>query len=107
MLHRSKVDWPCLSIDFLLRERCCPEGPANPTQWFPSQLLGNLDSSAGNTLVDKQGRLKHRDDDFPLCVYMVAGSSAEKKSDNRIYAMKWSDMHKTLHEDDENSDSEE
>ena len=38
---------------------------------------------------------------------MVAGSSAEKKSDNRIYAMKWSDMHKTLHEDDEFSDSEE
>ena len=107
MLHRSKVDWPCLSIDFLIRERCCPEGPSNPGKWFPSQVLGNLDQAAGNTTIDKQGRLKHKDDNFPLCVYMVAGSSAEKKSDNRIYAMKWSEMHKTLHEDDEFSDSEE
>ena len=22
MLHRSKVEWPCLSVDFVLRERC-------------------------------------------------------------------------------------
>ena len=51
--------------------------------------------------------MKHRDDKFPMCTYMVAGSQAEKKSENRIYAMKWSEMHKTLHEDDECSDSEE
>ena len=26
MLHRSKVEWPCLSIDWLLRERCGASG---------------------------------------------------------------------------------
>ena len=41
-----------------------------------------------------------------MTVYCVAGSQAEKKADNRLYVMKWGDMHKTVHEDDE-SDSEE
>jgi len=26
MLHRSKVEWPCLSIDYLIRERCSADG---------------------------------------------------------------------------------
>ena len=53
MLHRSQVEWPCLSIDFLLRERCSPGGASNPEQWFPSQVYGNLDLAAGNTIMDK------------------------------------------------------
>jgi len=28
MLHRSKVEWPCLSIDYLVRERCTVDGLA-------------------------------------------------------------------------------
>ena len=40
-------------------------------------------------------------------VYLVAGSQAEKKSDNKIYVMKWGEMHKTTQEDEELSDSEE
>ena len=40
-------------------------------------------------------------------VYMVAGSQAEKRGDNRPYVMKWGDMHKTTFEDEECSDSEE
>ena len=32
MLHRAKVEWPCLSIDFLLRDRI---GTTNES-WFPS-----------------------------------------------------------------------
>ena len=39
--------------------------------------------------------------------YFVAGSQAEKKSDNLIYVMKWSDMQKTVNEDELASDSEE
>jgi len=39
-----------------------------------------------------------------MTTYMVAGSQAEKKSDNKIYVMKWSEMYKTVNEDVENSD---
>jgi ribosome assembly protein RRB1 len=35
---------------------------------------------------------------------MVAGSQAEKKTDNRIYVMKWSEMLKTNREDEVDSD---
>jgi len=35
---------------------------------------------------------------------MVAGSQAEKKSENKIYVMKWSDMYKTDKEDEIDSD---
>ena len=40
-------------------------------------------------------------------VYMVAGSQAEKRTDNRLYVMKWGEMQKTTHEDEECSDSDE
>ena len=40
MLHRSQVEWPCLSMDFLLRERSCPDGVYNAKQWFPSCVNG-------------------------------------------------------------------
>ena len=36
MLHRSKVEWPCLSIDYLVRERCTLNGLAPPATWFPA-----------------------------------------------------------------------
>lgn len=39
--------------------------------------------------------------------FVVAGSQASKKSENRIYVMKWSDMRKTVDEDELASDSEE
>ncbi len=54
-----------------------------------------------NSLIkDKRGDLKHKHDKFPYTVYFCAGSQALKKSDNKIYAMKWSDMCKTLKDDD-------
>jgi len=39
-----------------------------------------------------------------MTAYMVAGSQAEKKSDNRIYVMKWSEMYRTNKEDEVHSD---
>ena len=72
MLHRCKVEWPCLSIDFLLRERSSIDGPANPKIWFPNHLNGNLPE--GDTVIDKKNRRKHRNDKFPMTAYMVAGS---------------------------------
>jgi ribosome assembly protein RRB1 len=47
---------------------------------------------------------KHNSDKFPLTTYMVAGSQAEKKADNKIYVMKWSEMYKTNKEDEVHSD---
>jgi len=105
MLHRCKVEWPCLSVDFLLRERSSEFGPLNPKSWFPSQMNGQL--AEGDTILDRHNIKKHRNDKFPMTVYMVAGSQAEKKSENKIYVMKWSEMYKTVNEDDEDSESDE
>ena len=52
MLHRSKVEWPCLSIDYLIRERCTMDGFAPQATWFPAQVNGQLDASASNTMTD-------------------------------------------------------
>ena len=36
MLHRSNVEWPCLSIDPLVRERIGgPTGILGQSTWFP------------------------------------------------------------------------
>ena len=101
MLHRANVEWPCLSIDFLLRERIGQNAAMKSTAeqtWFPS-LLHTLDPNS--VITDKQGLMKHKQDKFPYTTYLVAGSQSTKKNENKIYVMKWSDMQKTLHDDDE------
>lgn len=106
MLHRAKVEWPCLSMDCLIKERCALDGPSNPKKWFPSQL-GSNEFDHTQSFMDKNNIRRHKGDRFPMTVYFVAGSQAEKKSDNKIYVMKWTDMHKTVNQDDELSDSDE
>lgn len=99
MLHRSKVEWPCLSIDFLLKERSSASSVRNA---MPHHLNGNLNPE--HSMLDKNNVLKHRHDKFPMTCYMVAGSQADKKSENKLYVMKWSEMYKTVNEDEVNSD---
>lgn len=72
MMHRSKVEWPCLSVDMVLRERCTSVGMADPKGWFDQCPSKGLDSS--KTKLDKHKRPRHVNDKFPMCMYMVAGS---------------------------------
>jgi ribosome assembly protein RRB1 len=44
--------------------------------------------------------LTHKQDKFPYTVYFCAGSQCLKKSENKIYVLKWSDMCSTLRDDD-------
>ena len=37
---------------------------------------------------------------YPLTIYVIAGSQAPSKTDNAIYCMKWSSLHKTRYDDD-------
>ena len=74
MLHRTNVEWPCLSVDFLLKERCSLDGISNLKSWYPNQVNGKLDPQAGNTYRDKDGTLRHEGDRFPMEAYFVAGS---------------------------------
>ena len=63
MLHRAKVEWPCLSIDYLLRERVNTNTAsnqwANKSAWFP-QHLHTLDPK--DVKKDKKGLMKHKND---------------------------------------------
>jgi len=104
MMHRSKVEWPCLSVDYLVKERCTPEGVANPKSWFDQTASHGLDPA--KTKMDKHKRARHVNDKFPMQMYMVAGSQAEKKADNKIYVMKWDEMAKTVDEDNVDSDDD-
>jgi len=75
----------------------------NPQSWYKQQQSSQALDPA-ETIQDKFKRDKHVNDKFPLTTYMVAGSQAEKKTDNRIYVMKWSEMYKTNREDEVHSD---
>ena len=55
MLHRAKVEWPCLSIDVLLRDRIGTQ--ANPSEYFP-QYIHTLNPQ--NTFKDKKGLVTHK-----------------------------------------------
>ena len=49
---------------------------------------------------------KHRNDRFPYTTYLCSGSQASKKNENKLYVMKWSQMHRVVKEDPDASDSE-
>ena len=69
---------------------------------MPHHINGNLNPD--HAIIDKNKILKHRNDKFPMTCYMVAGSQADKKSENKLYVMKWSEMYKTVNEDEVDSD---
>ena len=64
MLHRSKVEWPCLSIDYLVRDRCTLDGFEPASTWFPMQANGQLDPNSGTTVPDtsRTNGLRHKKD---------------------------------------------
>ena len=62
---------------------------------------GALDSK--QTVMDKKLNVeKHVSDKYPMQVYFCAGSQGANK-DNKIYVLKWDEMSKTLHDDDQPS----
>jgi len=79
MLHRAKVEWPCLSIDFVVPENFYP-----PVKSF-------YDKAAD--------RKKIFQDKFPYTTYMIAGSQTSSEN-GFLYLMKWSNMQKTKYDDD-------
>ena len=79
MLHRSKVEWPCLSIDFLIPEN------------FSNKNIKNF--------YLKNSERKFTMDKYPYTTYMIAGSQTNEKI-NYLYYMKWYNMYKTKYDDD-------
>ena len=79
MLHRSKVEWPCLSVDFLLKEN--------------SQLSAIKEFYLSN---DKR---KMTSDKYPYDTYIIAGSQTNEKN-GYFYFMRWYNMRKTKYDDD-------
>jgi ribosome assembly protein RRB1 len=79
MLHRSKVEWPCLSVDFLLKEN--------------SQL------SAIKEFYLPNDKRKMTSDKYPYDTYIIAGSQTNEKN-GYFYFMRWYNMRKTKYDDD-------
>jgi len=104
MLHRAKVEWPCLSVDFLLRDRIS-QTSRDSAPFFP-QFINTLDPK--HSYKDRKSGLQtHKQDKFPYTIYFCSGSQSTKKSENKIYVQKWSDMCRTLRDDEELESGEE
>jgi ribosome assembly protein RRB1 len=78
MLHRSKVEWPCMTIDFLVPENFYP-----PIANFYNKESGNKISK----------------DKYPYECYLIGGAQTKTQNGN-LYYMKWYNMHKTKYDDD-------
>lgn len=77
MLHRAKIEWPCLTIDFLI-----------PQNFYPPI----------NNFYNKTNCSNFKDD-YPYTCHMVAGSQTNTQN-GFLYYMKWSNMQKTKYDDD-------
>jgi len=90
MLHRSKVEWPCLSVDFLLKE--------------------NSSISSLKEFYLPNDKRKMTEDKYPYNTYIIAGSQTDEKN-GYFYFMRWYNMRKTKYDDDpdkgEDDDEEE
>lgn len=103
MIHRANVEWPSLTIDILCHERL---EKSKFDTWFPDHVHTlNPSESFTETIKypdDYVATLtKHNSDKYPYEAYVVAGSQALKKKDNKVYVMKWCNLSKTLHDDDD------
>lgn len=72
MLHRSKCEWSCMTVDWLIKDRCAFGGVHDQKTWFPQYANGKLQPD--QTIMDRFNLPKHRNDKFPMTTYMVAGS---------------------------------
>ena len=79
MLHRSKVEWPCLSVDFLLKE--------------------NSSISSLKEFYLPNDKRKMTEDKYPYNAYIIAGSQTNEKN-GYFYFMRWYNMRKTKYDDD-------
>jgi len=79
MLHRSKVEWPCLSVDFLLKE--------------------NSSLSSLKEFYLPNDKRKMTEDKYPYNTYIIAGSQTDEKN-GYFYFMRWYNMRKTKYDDD-------
>lgn len=101
MIHRATVEWPSLSIDILCADRFDTKSYSN---WFPEHVH-KLDPAKVGDMNDEE--VHHQPTDYPFNAYVVAGSQAVKKSENKLYVMKWTNLYKTLQDEDEHDDNEE
>ena len=79
MLHRSKVEWPCMTIDFVIPENFDRN---NIAQFYQPNKIRSLTA-----------------DKYPYTTYMVAGSQTNEPN-GFLYYMKWYNMYKTKYDDD-------
>lgn len=104
MLHKITLEWPCLSIDFILPDRLNPAFEYyNPSQKIPEGLLVDYTDPENSEKTKR-----HRDDKYPYTAFIVGGSQADNtsKNANKIYVMKITDMHKTQNDDDSDVDDD-
>ena len=120
MLHRAHVEWPCLSIDVLLPSRFShADAPSSHEAWFPQYVhkLNPAEAKAHEESKKEEAAMegapkdkkseaepavqRHESDRYPYDVYVVSGSQAFKKTENKLYVMKFVDLGKTLHDEEE------
>jgi ribosome assembly protein RRB1 len=77
MLHRSRVEWPCMTIDFLI-----------PENFYPP--IGGL---------YEKSKSYSTKDEYPYSCYLVGGAQTNTQN-GYLYYMKWYNMHKTKYDDD-------
>lgn len=80
MFHRCSTEWPCLSVDF-------------------------IDNSVSyGSIVARDFSVGKKDFEYPLDVYAVGGSQADRADQNAIYLLRFASLSVTQHDDDEAMD---
>ena len=93
MLHRSTLEWSCLSLDFVVPERCL----------YKYEFYNSYRELRNSQEVNKDRDIN---DKYPYNIYMISGSQTATAKENKLYVMGWEGMHKTLNDDGEDSENE-
>jgi len=104
MLHKVSLEWPCLSVDFVLPDRLNINFDMyNPAMKLPESMVVDYKDP-----VNSQTTKRHKLDKYPYTVYLVGGTQTDptSKVSNKLYVMKWSNMYKTQYDNDSESDDD-
>lgn len=70
MLHQFTSEWPCLSFDFI------------------------VDTHDNNSIISRDFKIPNRSFEYPIDMFMVSATQAEKKDQNSLYLMRMASLSK-------------
>ena len=82
------------------------QNPPSPLPLSPACTVALVRAPPDSAVARRRRRRRRRRRQFPLTCYAVGGTEADNPKNNKLILMRMSQLHRTKHDDDKESDSD-